>query len=393
MVFNLSKAKWVLIFTYMSMFVLGISDNIRGPLYPELLKYFNLNNSEASLSFAFASGAAFFGNGLGALILKKIHLDRLLTISIFLMMSGLFIMGMSSQFNIYLFGTIIYGFSLGSTGVAQNLLIAENSNSHNQTKSISGLHGIYGLSSFIAPFLASRAPIWFSDHSNGWTYMVEWQSAFFITCAIAFVVLVLLLIVSPKPAFIASLPHDELIHGKKSSIATMLWFAGFFASYVGAEILISTRLALYMRTYFNMSLEESSNYVSYFFIFLLAGRLLFAFKSFKMSLKKQLYSSLMLSLAALIVGLFIHPFFLAILGFTMAPFYPLAIVYISDITGFQKRRFLTFVMGLQSLSVIIMHIGVGYLTDAYGLLYAFGVGVALLIGSILCLYLHPKVLV
>lgn len=41
------------------MFALGISDNTRGPLFPELLRYFDLTNSQASLSFAFASSAAF----------------------------------------------------------------------------------------------------------------------------------------------------------------------------------------------------------------------------------------------------------------------------------------------------------------------------------------------
>ncbi len=77
----------------------------------------------------------------------------------------------------------------------------------------------------------------------------------------------------------------------------------------------------------------------------------------------------------------------------MAPFYPLAIVYISEITGVQKRRFLTFAMGVQGLLVIFMHVGVGYLSDAFGLFSAFGVGIVLLIGSILCLNLHPKLAV
>ena len=171
----------------------------------------------------------------------------------------------------------------------------------------------------------------------------------------------------------------------------MFWFAGFFASYVGAEILVSTRLALYMRTYFSMNLEESSDYVTGFFIFLFIGRIFFIFKSFRLPLKLQLNFSLGLSLLSLILGLAVHPFFLAFIGLTMAPFYPLAIVYISEITGYQKRRFLTFVMGLQSFCVIFMHAGVGYLTDKYGLFYAFYIGIFLLLCSIFCLNLHPKI--
>ena len=248
------------------------------------------------------------------------------------------------------------------------------------------------MESLIAPLLASRAPTWFAENFAGWTLLTNWQSAYLITSLLSCVLLLMLILTTPNPQFVHYQIHDESIHGKKSSITTMLWFAGFFASYVGAEILFSSRLAQYMRTYFDMSLEKSSDYVFYFFIFMFVGRIFFVFKSFKMQLKNQLNVSLVLTLACLVLGLWLHPFFLVIVGLTMAPFYPLAVVYISEITGFQKRRFLTFVMGMQGLSVIFMHLGVGYLTDAYGLFYAFGVGAFLLIISIICLNLHPKVI-
>ena len=388
---SLQRTRWALIFACLSMFVLGLSDNIRGPLFPELLKYFNLTNSQGSLSFAFASTAAFFGNAAAAFILKRIQLDRLLAISILLMGAGLFAMGSADTFAIYLIGAVVYGFSIGATGVAQNLLIAENSAPEHQTRALSTLHGLYGLSSLVAPFLASRAPTWFATHFSSVAVLSGWQSSFLLTSVLAVLIFFLILRTHSEPRFAPSIPHDEAIHGKRSPLSVLLWFAGFFASYVGAEILVSTRLALYMRTYFNMSLESSSDYVTGFFIFLFIGRSFFIFKSFKLALKIQLNLSLGLSLLSLLLGLWLHPFFLALIGLTMAPFYPLAIVYISEITGFQKRRFLTFVMGLQSFCVIFMHAGVGYLTDKYGLFYAFYVGIFLLLGSILCLNLHPKV--
>lgn len=385
------RGHWAVIFACMSMFVLGLSDNIRGPLFPELLKFFEVSNAQGSLSFAFASTAAFFGNTLGALSLRKIQLDRLLAISIFLMAAGLFAMGLAPSFGVYLFGSVLYGFSVGSTGMAQNLLIAENTEAENQTRGLAALHGLYGLSSLIAPFLASRAPAWFAAHFSQLVYLTRWQSSFLLTCGLAVLIFILIFYTRAEPGFVSHVAHDERLHGKKSPRSTLFWFAGFFATYVGAEILISTRLALYMRTYFGMSLEGSSDYVTGFFIFLFVGRIFFIFKTFKIPLKTQLNLSLGLSLLSLLLGLHVHPFFLAFIGLTMAPFYPLAIVYISEVTGHQQRRFLTFVMGLQSFCVIFMHTGVGFLTDKYGLFEAFYVGIFLLLGSIICLNLHPKV--
>lgn len=387
MFIKLGKTSWAIIFAFLSMFVLGLSDNMRGPLYPELIKFFSLSNAQASYSFAITSMAAVLANTLAAFALRKIQLDRLLAISIGLMFVAPLIMGTAPNYIIFLSGALILGLSFGSMGVAQNLLIAENTYGRQQTQALAGLHGIYGFSSLIAPWLASRSPTWFSEEFvfNGW------RSAYFVTTILSFLALVVILVSSPKPQFEGHVEHDEAIHGKKSSFVTLLWFAGFFASYVGAEILISSRLALYMRTYFNMTLEGSSNYVTYFFIFMLVGRLFFAFKSFQMKLKNQLNISLILSIVSLVLGLWVHPLFLAVVGLTMGPFYPLGIVYISEITGVQKRRFLTFAMGMQGLFVIFMHLGVGYISDALGLFSAFGLGIILLLGSILCLNLHPKI--
>lgn len=381
---------WSLAFACLGMFALGIGDNIRGPLFPELINFFSLTNSQGSMSFALASAAAGVGTVLSAYILRKIQLDKLLMFSMLLMMLGLFQMGGASNFSLYMLGAAIFGFSLGTTGVSQNLLIAENMPIEQQTKALSGLHGLYGLSSLIAPYVASRAPEWFQEKGVQVQLLTDWRSAFFVTGLVAFLVLIGILVIRAEPHFRHTHlePHEKKI---KMNTLTLAIISVFFSSYVGAEILISTRLALYMRTYFGMNLEQSSNYVIYFFIFLLAGRFLFALKSLKYPLKWQLSASLVLSLLSLVLGMWVHPIFLAVVGLTMAPFYPLAVAYIAQITGVHKRKYLTFVMSMQSLLVVCMHIGVGYLTDSFGLFYAFGVGLILLVLSLLCLNLHPQV--
>lgn len=388
MFFRASNMYWALTFACLSMFVLGISDNIRGPLFPELLSAFSLNNSIGSYSFALASFAALCGNASAAYILRWIHIDKLLAWAVVLMMVGVFAMGSSPEFSWFLLGCFLFGFGMGSTGVAQNLLIAENVKPPMQTKALSTLHGLYGLSSLLAPLLASRAPGWMSRSQL--SNQPGWQSAFFVCGFLALTVLVLILVIRPDGVFVH---HDGQSEAAKlpRSYKTMLWFAGFFATYVASEILVSSRLALYMRSYFGLSFEQSSNYVTYFFICLLAGRLLFALKSFKFELRHQLNASLAVSIFFLTLGIWLHPVFLVLTGLSMAPFYPLAIVYIAEKAGIQKRRFITFAMGIQSVCVILMHIGVGYMTDLLGLSFAFGAGIVLLIVALLCLNFHPEV--
>lgn len=388
---HIPKSQWILLFTLASMFALGLSDNIRGPLFPELLGFFSLSNAQGSWSFAVASTAAMLGNILSAWFIKKVELNKLLGFSMAVMAVGLLWMGLAADFTGYILGSFVYGFSMGMTAVAQNLIIAENIESEKQTKVFASLHSLYGFSSLTAPFLASRAPGWFADLTGGGNFLSGWQSAFFISSFFSLVVMLLVLMCQPSPALKSAHQNSAERIVSPASWKVMIWFAGFFAFYVAAEILVSTRLALYMRTYFNMSLEESSNYVTYFFVFLLAGRLLLAFKSFSMPIKKQLNLSLVLSLVSLVLGLQLHPFFLTLTGLMMAPYYPLAVSYIAQVTGRENRRFLTFALSIQSLSVIMMHVGVGYLTDQWGLLQAYGFGALLLVAAFLCLNFHPPV--
>ena len=70
------KIIWPLILiSFASLFVFGISDNIRGPLFPEILKEFNISDSMGSLMFALSSLSENVSiqlyNNLGQLILSQ----------------------------------------------------------------------------------------------------------------------------------------------------------------------------------------------------------------------------------------------------------------------------------------------------------------------------------
>lgn len=376
---KLTQSKWALFFSFASMIILGLADNIRGPLFPEVLNYFNLSNMVGSWSFATTSTAAFLASFGSIYALKKQTLAELLLMAVGLMALGLGIMGISNHFSFFLVGSFILGLSIGFMGVAQNLLVSESVAEEQKSRSLSGLHAMYGLASFIAPLIAANSTIWLGS----------WRAAFFITAGLCLIYGLIQTTTASSPEFIIK-KHDEEDTNLKVPLKSLILLGGIFAFYVVAEILIGTRLALYMRTYYKMDLQQSSQYVTYFFMFLLIGRFIFAFKKFSFPLKTQLNLSLTMSALLLILGLKYNPLILSVVGLTMAPFYPLCVSYITSITGAQARKFLTFAMGFQSLAVVSMHIGVGYLTDQLGLFYAFGVGVIALLLSLICLNVHPK---
>lgn len=383
----ISKTQWILFFSCTSMFALGLADNIRGPLFADLIQFFQLSNTQASASFAVTSAFGFMGNLAAERILRRLSMDHLLLVSLVLMSLGLLAMGVAPSFVFYMMAAAVFGLSMGFMGIAQNLMVAENVGQDDQTKALSGLHALYGFSSLVAPFVASYAPSFFGS----------WRGGFFVTSSVAIFIFAL-------SFWIRSIEKISHVHVGKGLISaekfqkniqapffSLCMFGGILAFYVITEILVSSRLALYMRQYFQMDLKQSSLYVTYFFSFLLLGRVGFALKKFSISLRSQLNILLILTFACVLAGLKWHPFFLAVSGLTMAPFYPLGIAYLSQQTQQQQRLYITFAMAFQNLCLISMHLGVGYLTDQFGLINAFGVGVLSIVLSLICVNFHPRV--
>lgn len=379
---KIKQSLWALVFAFASLFTLGLADNIRGTLFPEILNQFKVSNTLGSWLFAASSGAAFIASITATAYLRRYKISSLLFTGVLLLAVGLAVMGFALNFSWLIAGSLFLGLGIGYMGVAQNLLVAEGVDSKLRSRALSGLHGMYGLASFIAPMLAATTTQAFG----------KWSGAFYVVAIVSVLFLGLQLLISPNPKFTVHVPvvsADDIVKKRISKRAlTMVSF--FFGFYVVAEILISSRLALYMRTYYQMDLTQSAWYVTWFFLFLLIGRISFAFFHLPFSLKAQLNGFLIGSLLLLVMGLKLHPIFLVLSGLTMAPYYPLCVSYISEISGELSRTFLSIAISFQSLAVVVMHLGVGYMTDQYGLAFALGVGLLSLIISIICLSFHPQ---
>lgn len=379
---KIKQSLWALVFAFASLFTLGLADNIRGTLFPEILTQFQVSNTLGSWLFAASSGAAFVAGITSTAYLRRYKISSLLFTGVLLLAVGLAVMGFSVNFSWLIAGSLFLGLGIGYMGVAQNLLVAEGVDKKSRSRALSGLHGMYGLASFIAPMLAATTTQAFGN----------WSGAFYVVAVVSVLFLVVQLFIVPNPKFTVHAPivNSDEIAKKRISKRALTMVSFFFGFYVVAEILISSRLALYMRTYYEMDLTQSAQYVTLFFLFLLIGRVSFAFIHLPFSLKSQLNSFLIGTLIFLIMGLKLHPFFLALSGLMMAPYYPLCVAYISEISHDLSRTFLSVAMSFQSLAVVAMHLGVGYMTDQYGLAFAFGVGILALVISIICLSFHPQ---
>lgn len=364
---------WPFIFlSYASLFVFGLTDNIRGPLFPEILKQFSVSDGLGSWMFALSNISSLVASyGCRHLLRRYDRLTVLKGGALGLMIS-LLGLAVSTVFPMFLFFSFGFGLSLGVLGLVPNILVAMGSRPERKQRMLAGLHTMYGLASLLAPVLAASV-----EYISG-----NWRWTF----ALATLAPMSLLLYCYHPSHHAlhtrSLVTDEEHkENKKRNLKPQIFLALMLSFAVAAEIMISSRLALYMQRTRGFTMEASSLYVTYFFICMMLGRLLFTLIHFHRSVRFLLSLSLVTTVACLLAGLYLHPLFLAGTGLTIAPFYPMAISWISSEFPQDLDSAISYMMTTDAVMLILMHVGIGKLTDFSGIRGALLMGSLFLLAS------------
>lgn len=371
-----------IIFSYLSLFLLGLSDNIRGPLLSEIMSRYSLNHTQASFIFVTSSSMGFLASLVANKLINKYSILKVLSFSCVILSVGFSLVFFSNSYLIFLFGIALFGISMGFMAVSQNLMGSLSASGASRSKVISGLHSMYGLSSLLAPILVVTVVSLFS----------LWQYTFLI---IAFLSLTLAL-----PIYLVTSSSDQRIddscivestHGEVAYSSFYIWRDSLIlASYVGAEILVSSRIATFSKEAFHYNLNEAANLTSLFFISLLSGRIVFTFFKSPLPLKLTLNLSLLISIVLLILGLKFDPKFLALTGLSMSFYYPFCISFLSEKYSKNMNRIISSAMILQSLVIVLMHLLVGHFSDLFGVKNALFLGVIFLLVPVVILFFEKK---
>lgn len=363
----------LIVISYLSLFALGIADNIRGPAYPQIIEYFQVNNTMGALFFGISSAFGLIGSLSPQFLLRYFDRVGCLRISLIVLSVSLIIIGLSNQFEFALVGSAFFGFSLGLMGVFQNSLVSLGSPPEKRQQMLSGLHAMYGLASMLAPLLVALL----------FELTLNWRSSFYVVSIVPFLAFVYSFLVEYP-----DLPPVDQKNAKQIKLKEV-WLAMAFSSYVFAEIMVSTRLALFMQKVHLWSPANASIFVTGFFVMMLIGRLSFTFIKLKWDLRFQLMISLLTSIIGLLLGVYVHPYFLFFVGLTMAPFYPMGVAYLSERFPQRIDQAISTMMIIQGLFVVSMHLLIGRLTDLLGLEKAILMGPFMLFFAFILLYFFP----
>lgn len=355
------------------MLVLGLADNMRGPAFPDVLREFSLSDQKGSLFFLLASAGGLVVNLASVWWLKRWGPLKAIKIFQASMSIGLIAISLSRSLNLLFIGMIFVGFSFGGTGITQNILVAWGASKEMRRRSYSILHSIYGFASLSAPLVI----ILF------YHFKLTWQNAFFMVGMFSLLVnLWSLFVVEHKndPAY-----PETSFKKTQTPLKTTLWFASLNSLYVVSELLIGTRLVLLARREWGLGPQEANQLLSLFYALLLTGRLVMSLMHFKAKTKNLLVISIALSFVIFCVGILTHPLIIALCGLSMSVFYPCAISFTYEEQPKGADSIIAWTLTLNSAAVVLMHWGIGWLSDLTSLKLAVWVGPICLLVCLLLL--------
>ena len=355
-------------------------DNTRGSVFEDFIRDLELSDSKASWFFVIPSTFAFLSSLLCRTWIEKYGPVIMLRWGLVLMTVSVFSFGFTNWFYGILLESVLFGVGFGIVSVAQNVAISSTVHPSYRRQLFSGLHGMYGLASLLAPLIAGYL------FSLGF----HWQNIFIFATIIPVTVLVLLSL-APFPDW-SKLRHEgsesteSIVSDLTSSLKKrQVFLAAALSVYLIAEISVSSRLVVLVQRKLDLAPENATLYLVVFFLCLFFSRMLFAFVKFEwLPTARLLHLCLWFSAAFTLAGLTVSPWFLSLSALSMAPFFPAAMDFISERFGKSAHFGMAYTMAFASLTVVGMHFFVGVLTDMYGIELALWVApVSLVISSIL----------
>jgi FHS family glucose/mannose:H+ symporter-like MFS transporter len=366
--------------SYSALFILGFIDNSRGPIYPDILELFGIKQNIGSLIFSLSSLMAFIMALLSKFWLKRFGAVNATRFSVFSHLIAVFMMGFCARdrelFEWFLVGNIIFGIGTGIQSITLNIIIGKTTPLETRQKYFAGLHSMYGMASFIAPVVLSGV----------FYFNWSWQNYFM---ALAIVPLLQLLISAKTPVLhLNTIKETHPTFNLKTAITLGI----ILSFYVSTEVMISSRLSVYLNKVWSYGLDESAGQLGLFFMLLLAGRVLFTFYTPKINSVTLMKISASSTLLLLVLGMLVSPKLIALSGVTMSFFFPCMMTWITVQFGEHADDMITIVMRFVGGMIVAMHVLFGQLATMIGLekAFALAIGLHLVVITLLLFGLHSS---
>ncbi|MDO9300667.1 MAG: MFS transporter [Anaerolineales bacterium] len=349
---------------FLSFFVFGFTDNLKGPTLPAMLVELNISYG--------TGGNIFFGEYFGFLIatlITGILADRFGLKSVILL-AGVFLgigVGGYSFFQsaILLSGSLfVLGLGLGALELGPNAIIVSL---HHERKGLylNLMAVLHGLGSLVAPLFAG----WLLSLGVSWRVIYRWD-----ILLIALFVFIFIFLRFPKAEEKAQL---DFRHIPQIAFKGQLpWFYAAMTFYVATEIGMASWLVTFLQEIRHVPVTTSNQALSLFFAMMMIGRLLGGFFVHRIGYLRSILIMTIGGILCIVAGLFGPKevtFLLPTTGFFLSIIFPTITAAVSDTHTKNANTILGVLFTFAGLGGVIGPWVIAWGSDLFGLQVGFSI--------------------
>ena len=363
---RITLVKFVTYGAFLSFFVFGFVDNLKGPTLPALLD---------DLNFGYASGGTIIMSAYLGFLIATLATGALsdvagqkvvMFVACACLVAGIMAYSMASLFVVLMVAMAVIGLGLGSLEVGGNLIIVDLYK-HGKGRYLNLLAFFHGVGSMVAPLYAGLML------AAGTSWRSIYQSALLVVLVLF---IYFLLVKYPRLASAESNKLDLKHLGRSAFSGEMILFYVVIAIYVAIEIGIGAWVVEFLQKAKAQSVMMSSLYLSLFFGAVTAGRFIGSFLVERIGyLQSMLYASLA-AMGCVALGTFAPAglsCFLPLTGLFLSIIFPTATAAVSDLHQENVGTILGLLFTFAGVGGMLGPWLVGILSDWMGIQLGFGV--------------------
>lgn len=303
----------LIILAYLIMTVFGFLMNLRGPIIPAIKGEFSVSYSSIGLMFLLTDIAYMLATFFGGIAGEKFGIKKILVFSFVIIILSVMSMNLVNSFTLFVLILFFITIGVGCFEIGLNALGARVF-TVNAAVMMNLLHLFYGVGSIIGP------------KYSGWllSINISWRGVYLYSLIVLFAVLLFLLATpfseKKEERQAVKIPFKKLASDKR------IWLlAGVLGFCIVAELGIANWMINFLQVEHKMNENDSSLYLSFFFVAFTIGRLVGGFLAERIG-----YVNILLCCTALYILLFSGGLILgggwfilfSLTGFSVSVMYP-----------------------------------------------------------------------
>lgn len=349
---------WQLLTVYLGFIIFGLSENIKGPAIPRIQLSFQLDEAQIGTLLSLNSLGYLIACTFTGLLVRKIGIKATSIVSFGSMIIAGALIWISNSYSFLIGSTFVLYIGNGMLEIGLAILAARIFTKNTGTM-MNLAHFFYGLSSIVAPLLASGL---MSLTIMGYT--IDWRLMYFIVLGFSLIPII--------PTLLSKFPGDEIKAEDRKSFRALasdysLWLlVGILTFGVVAELSVGGWLVNYLEKSYQWSPVSASAMLSYFFIGFSLARLLLG----------PIIDRIGYTLSVIIVSLFAalctfvavlggesYAIFFALSGAGVAPIYPTVMAFISKRYPNDSDVVISFVVTVMGIGTVVGNYVIGLIIN------------------------------